>query len=223
MNERSQINLSLKMLTDHFKKGNELVLDSTKITQDKATGDISWRRYTSGILSPSNYAEEYRHLLDGGQYSILLEDQSFIQFYYSFKGDKLHKARLAYYPSPYDFRLTDFDNEEVEDLLNSGISYQEIYEGIEMRFSTHLRIDYDGDVKSHAKAHMQFSAINALRIDLEYCILPAAFFDFIVENFYPEHHSDMSPCPKYCTMLGHARNNKIKQKSYRTNLYLTTK
>ena len=224
MSSKSRITLSLNMLLNFVKKNNEIILDFNKIVVDDQTGDISWARYQPGIMSGRTYTEEHRFLLNNGQYSILFVDQSFIQLYYSFDNDgEVTKARLAYYPTPYDYNFIEFTEQEIDEYLSSGITFEEIFDGVPAKHGTHLRIDYDGNVKTHAKTHLQFSAINSLRIDLEYCLLPAAFYNFVVENFFPDEHKTISIKADYTNLIGHAANNKIRQTDMRPSFFITSR
>ncbi len=63
--------------------------------------EISWGGRASGVAKGVYYPIEYQHLLDRQQYSVLLGNGSFFQFFYCFNNqDQLHKAKLAYYPRP---------------------------------------------------------------------------------------------------------------------------
>ncbi|MFX4952881.1 DUF2290 domain-containing protein [Acinetobacter baumannii] len=99
-----QINQSLKNIESIFSK---IILGSNYQQHGNC---ISWRNYRSGILKNLSYPREYQILLDHFQYSFLLKDNSFIQFYYEFDDeDNLVSCRLAYYPVP------KFSDECIED------------------------------------------------------------------------------------------------------------
>lgn len=209
------------MMCDRLSKTKDLVLDMSRIAKDNDSGNISWARYEPGIYTDLAYHEEYRKLIDKGQYSILLKDQSFIQLYYSFDKQAIKKARLAYYPNPYDLSDIDYTNDEITELMEGGMSHEDIIGSLKPKHHTHLRIDYDGAVKTHSKTHLQFSAINTLRIDMEYCLLPMAFLNFIIENFYPSVYEQVNKIQSYIQSVKHANNNKIRQKDHRPHFYLT--
>ncbi|MGY5710405.1 hypothetical protein ACXHPE_17245, partial [Vibrio cincinnatiensis] len=45
---------------------------------------ITWGSYRPGILSNISYPREYQLLVDTSQYSYLLKDNSFFQFYFGY-------------------------------------------------------------------------------------------------------------------------------------------
>ena len=63
-------------------------------------GLISWFGYRPGTMRNAYDPMEYQQLIDTQQYSLLLSDGSFFQFYFSFEEQNLTAARLAYYPKP---------------------------------------------------------------------------------------------------------------------------
>lgn len=69
---------------------------------------ISWTNRKPGIYNEVYYPIEYQCVIDSRQYSLLLNDGSFFQFFYDFnvKSKKLEKAKLAFYPSPIDSRTS---------------------------------------------------------------------------------------------------------------------
>jgi len=87
---------------------------------------LSWNNYKPSIYK-SLYFREYEQLLHGKQYSFLLADKSFIQFYYSFlENGILTKAKLAYYPYPLQLKET---TKEVEYYIDdsSDVVLEEYY------------------------------------------------------------------------------------------------
>ncbi|HLC44400.1 MULTISPECIES: DUF2290 domain-containing protein [Stutzerimonas] len=169
--------------------------DNTLVMQGERT--ISWRGRRPGILTGLYYPFEYQALIDSQQYSILLQDGSFFQFYYSFSNDEsLIGARLAFYPRPLPVKdgIEEFfegaqraidreDNEIYEHLYN----WTEIIEQLDIlpANTSHLRFDYDPSAKSHCKAHIQFSGINDLRIPADFVPLPLGFINFCEDIFWP--------------------------------------
>lgn len=71
---------------------------------------VGWGNRKKGIFKGVYYPLEYQALIDSQQYSFLLSDGSFFQFYYEFSLDKeeeLKMARLAFYPKPISTKDTD--------------------------------------------------------------------------------------------------------------------
>lgn len=154
-----------------------------------AEKSISWNKRKPGIQKNIYYAIEYQYLLDNQQYSLLLNDGSFFQFYFEFdKKDKLISGRLAYYPKSVN------TNHDVGSLLNAaegamdrsdGDLYNHLFNWVELletdigkpANTSHVRFDYDANVKSHSKSHMQFGAIQEFRIPSSGFPLPLAFVE----------------------------------------------
>lgn len=148
---------------------------------------ISWTNRKPGIYNEVYYPIEYQCVIDARQYSLLLRDGDFFQFFYEFdaKTGNLKKAKLAFYPSPIDCRnsLDDlneaaefaFDhNEELYNHLDNWISLLEIKKYFPANTSQ-VRFDYDSTVTTHEKAHLQFSSVNKLRLPADFFPLPYAF------------------------------------------------
>ena len=154
---------------------------------------ISWNNYQSGIIKKIYYPFEYQKIIDGKQYSLLLDDLSAIQFFYDFNNEsKLISARLAIYPNPELTvpveNLNDFQDlayrDEMHDHIFSILDIMCNLEEYDCLFPTntsHLRFDYDSTAKSHSKSHFQISSINNLRIDTNFVLLPKVFL-FLCEN-----------------------------------------
>lgn len=167
-----------------FLSATTQVTNSTILTSENT---ISWNGRTPGILKGMYYPFEYQHLLDRHQYSTLLSDGSFFQFYYRFDsaGDLL-KGRLAYYPKP--LSTTD-DQEDLsigaenalermdEDLFDHLYNWVEVMEihGKNPSNTSHVRFDFDRSVTSHCQSHIQLSGIQELRIPASIFPLPLAF------------------------------------------------
>ena len=115
---------------------------------------ISWRRYIPGIGRNTYYPLEYQHLIDNHQYSFLLRDGSFFQFYYEFSSNQLISGRAAYYPTP----MGTFDSQD--DLVDGAESaldqdrddlYQHLLNVVDLMEAdkllpantSHVRFDFD--------------------------------------------------------------------------------
>lgn len=148
---------------------------------------ISWHGRKPGIFKNSYYALEYQNLLDTQQYSILLTDGSFFQFYYEFSEQEvLQKGRLAFYPTPIK---TNSSSEELLDGAEGALDredfalYDHLYNWTELMElhgyspsnTSHIRFDYDSKVTSHCQSHLQLSGIQELRIAADFFPQPLAF------------------------------------------------
>lgn len=170
---------AISHLTDVIQIQNTSVIKSNRT--------ISWMGRTPGIIKGVYYPLEYQFLLDHQQYSLLLSDGSFFQFYYSFDvNDELKKACLTYYPRPISTRDTadelleaaeeafERDDEQLYDHLYNWTELLEIKQKSPSNTS-HVRFDYDRDVTSHCQSHIQFSGVQELRLSADFFPLPLAF------------------------------------------------
>jgi hypothetical protein len=170
---------AFELLSPILQIDNRLVLDRDK--------ELSWQNRKPGILKGVYYPLEYQSLLDRQQYSLLLSDGSFFQFYYSFNSkDELEKVRLAYFPCPISTRDTADSLREAADGAaerEDDMLFEHLYnwtEWLELKKAvpsntSHIRFDYDRDVKSHCPAHIQFSGVQEFRIPADFVPLPLAF------------------------------------------------
>ena len=180
----------------HASQGvNHAVLLLNSITQVNNTVTapaekcISWNKRKPGIQKNIYYAIEYQYLLDNQQYSLLLKDGSFFQFYFEFDlKDILICARLAYYPKPVKTNHDDsslLDAAEAALERDDGDLYDHLFNWVELletdigrpANTSHIRFDYDSAVKSHSKSHLQFGAIQEFRIPSSGFPLPIAFIE----------------------------------------------
>jgi hypothetical protein len=150
---------------------------------------ITWGGRKPGILKNVYYPLEYQHLIDNHQYSLLLTDGSFFQFYYEFnEEDDLCKARLAFYPKPIS------TSDSIESLIGAADDaldredealYEHIYNWVELleikkqspSNTSHIRFDYDSTVEVHAPSHIQFSGVQEFRVSAEFYPLPLTFIE----------------------------------------------
>jgi hypothetical protein len=148
---------------------------------------ISWIGRLPGISRDTYYALEYQSLLDRQQYSVLLSDGSYFQFFYEFDdADNLKFGRLAYYPRPVETRdeleliedaaegAADRDD---DNLFNHLHCWTELIDaGLAKPANTsHLRLDFDKSAKSHSVAHLQFGATQNFRVPADFFPQPIAF------------------------------------------------
>jgi hypothetical protein len=182
------LNFSLvKQSLNHVEAFLKPVTQQKLIELKEKESIISWTNRKPGIYNEVYYPIEYQCVIDARQYSLLLNDGSFFQFFYDFnlKSKKLEKAKLAFYPSPIDSR-TSLDelneaaelafeyNEEHYNHLDNWIDLLEIKKYFPANTSQ-VRFDYDDGVTSHEKAHLQFSSVNKLRLPADFFPLPYAF------------------------------------------------
>lgn len=189
------------MLIDSFehslssieKKFGRLVLDSNWV---RSSLSISWEKYHH-YVGKRAYVRQYEHLLSSRQYSFLLRDGSFFQFFYDFKASgKINAARLAFYPAPMESQKY---NEVMTALNDIGLDvdwsddflieyYSDSDALVQVENLSHVRIDYDSSVTSHSKGHMQYGALNSLRIATKHIVSPFVFFDFIVRSVHADDY-----------------------------------
>lgn len=155
----------------------------------------TWSDYSPGIFNQILYVKEYEDLINNRQYSFLLKDKSFLQFYYQFDSSgELIKAKLCYYPYPVGSKensqeIEEYFQESDTSILESyylGIhALQEV--GIVTSNNSHFRFDFDSNVTSHSTSHAQFGGLNNLRIPFKKIINPFLFFDFILKGAYGDY------------------------------------
>jgi hypothetical protein len=152
-------------------------------------GVLSWNNYVPGILNGLAYAAEYQKLIDRRQYSFLLVDKSFFQFYFRFDQGELKSARLAYYPPP--LKITGAMQDLIDVAEMSGLDLlEELYygaeswleRGIDVVNTSHMRLDYDSKTDAHAQSHFQFGGLNSLRVPCQGIVSPFTFFEWICIN-----------------------------------------
>lgn len=172
---------------------NIIQVDNTSIIRSDKT--ISWNNKKPGIHKNNYYPLEYQYILDSQQYSFLLYDSSFFQFYYHFDSDDtLYHARLAYYPRPinskdsYKELFDEAENALERDDYNLSEHLYNITELIEIKKqhpsnTSHIRFDFDKKVQSHSESHIQFSGIQELRIPANFFPLPLSFVQ-LCESIY---------------------------------------
>jgi hypothetical protein len=153
--------------------------------------EVSWNGYETGFVSDLLYADEHARLLQKRQYSLLLYDRSFIQFYYKFDDTgELTSGRLAYYPSPIQVHGEVLE-EYLERLEMTGETliddyYQHLHEhfgqGGVITNSSHIRIDYDPSAEGHAICHLQLGSISQFRIGADVQMTPFTFWHWVVQQ-----------------------------------------
>lgn len=194
---------NLNQTKDIFK---QLIIDSNYSTNNN---NISWKNYKSGITDKQFYSKEYEGLLNDRQFSFMLIDNSLFQFYYEFDNDLLTKAKLAYYPYPVHLEVDEylisefFDSSSDELLQEQYINLTDFVNGDDeysrLTNTSHIRIDYDYNVKSHCVCHLQIGGMNEIRIPSKYIFYPFLFFDFIIKNRFKTISDSISKNPNYVT------------------------
>lgn len=157
------------------------------------------------------YPMEFQFMLDTQQYSLLLSDQSFFQFYYQFDdNDVLQKARLAYYPMPTNVDVTQEEviegaetalDKEDSDIFNHLYNLAELMELHRLTpvNTSHVRFDYDSTCTAHEPAHIQYGGLNDLRLPANFVPQPLAFVELVHPLLRKEDEIAAA-------RLGHARN-----------------
>jgi len=163
----------------------KIQLDNIQV--DRVNKVVSWNGRKPGIVKSLYYPLEYQFLIDSHQYSLLLSDGSFFQFYYQFDVEgALVGARLAFYPKPLATRdslehmlaaADDAIEREDDELFDHLYNWTELMELKSQSPSntSHVRFDYDPNVKSHSPSHLQLSGLHEFRISANYFPQPLAF------------------------------------------------
>lgn len=153
-------------------------------------GLISWRNRQPGIYNKIYYPLEYQKLVDKQQYSIILKDGSFFQFYYFFDRKTLTSAKLAFYPVPIG---CESNIDELLDVADTALEredeslFQHLYNWNDLLTAgkhypintSHIRFDYDTSAQTHEPSHLQFGGINQLRLPADFFPLPYAFVHLV--------------------------------------------
>lgn len=192
-----EIYKEIEYISDFFSKKFFIIENNIKKEQNNT---ISWEKYQTGIYK-ENYIIEFQNLKNNFQYTFLLKDGAFFQFYYEVDSESvLKKMKLAYYPLPKETRKVNesfieglFDsNCEMDECLEEELIYLlDNLNDIVFSNTSSIRIDYDANVSSHSKCEIQIAAINKFRIPLNHLISPMTFFDLICRNLYGDIFNSM--------------------------------
>ena len=177
-----------------------IILSSNYYRNDR---QISWSNYIPGIKKNMTYAEEYQNIIDSRQYSLLFNDGGAAQFYYEFDDHAiLSKARLAYYPVP-------FEAEDAE--MGSDFAYHDEYisrvtngEYFSNLSQTHFRIDFYAEEALASPCHIQYGGLNQIRINFKKLLCPLAFMDFIAASLYASHRLALFSTDSYKSRLSNS-------------------
>jgi hypothetical protein len=161
---------------------------------DDGVKEISWGNYKPGIPNGQSYVKEYYDLVNSQQYSFLLFDGSFLQFYYEFvENDQLNRSRCAYYPRPSVFceevseGFIEYSQNELAEssLIEMALEDSNIY----LTNTSHIRFDFDAKVGAHCKSHLQFGGHNSLRVCSNHIIDPVFFVTSLLSSELSSWHS----------------------------------
>ncbi|MBM4066165.1 MAG: DUF2290 domain-containing protein [Planctomycetes bacterium] len=136
----------------------------------------------SVAFKDASYVEIYKCLVAERAFLVRLLDGAIIQMMYIFKGEKLERHRLAFFPSP---DLEEFQN-------NPEIYLQdEIYADIIAKNIVPFPFRFDFDTRKetheelvHPKSHLTLGQYKNCRIPVTAPVTPFWFIDFILRNFY---------------------------------------
>ncbi len=173
----------------------------------------SWRNRKPGIYNNTYYPLEYQKLVDSHQYSIMLKDGSFFQFYYLFDKRELKSAKLAFYPVPAGCMSNNDDLLNVADTAlerEDESLFQHLYNWNDLLTvsghypinTSHIRFDFDPRAESHEPSHLQFGGVNNLRFPANFFPLPYAFVQLISDLV----EGCSASVPQH---INHAINNKL--------------
>lgn len=159
-----------------------------------SNNEVSWNNYVSGIYNGVNYLKEYKSVVQGRQYSFYFNDGKIFQFFYGFENGEVKKARLCVLPPPID--IPENAPEWIEEVMDYSLLFgDELAEDDDRKpyrahAWSHIRLDFDDAVDSHEAGHIQFGALNKIRLPSEHLLLPFSFFVFVLraieDNNYQE-------------------------------------
>lgn len=165
-------------------------------------------------LSSGSYIDIYKNARKNYDYDFLIEDNSFFQFTYVLKEQKIRKLRYAFYECPfnvlsYDLFLTNvvcLDKDEIEKCgLELYDEYQQyISEGNIKSNILSLRYDYDETLYNgliHPVSHLHIGLNNEIRIPINSLLSPKCFasqtIKYIYYNDWKEAISDKEKLDEY--------------------------
>jgi hypothetical protein len=173
----------------NFLVDNNLLLDYNKsiVSNNKIcwSSDICMIEY----MKLDNLYEFYKNSISNKEYSFLLDDGSFMQIYYEFKGKELSKHRLMFF----NFGINK------DNMFEDGISLLEQLEEFETIEAKNLfvdvrllkdfgfvRFDYDKDAfkeNIHPYSHCTINQ-EGVRIPVKSALAPIEFVEFILKHYY---------------------------------------
>lgn len=116
------------------------------------------------MMDDNLYEQYHQESIQQEKFDILLCDEGFISFHYSYNDDIINKACLIYAPP--------IDDEQ----------------GIEIAKSRYLRIDYAPEQHiefTHTQMHAHFGALaNNVRIPVEHLLFPKDFLYIVLTHYY---------------------------------------
>jgi hypothetical protein len=157
----------------------QLATDEWEVSFDGA-------EHVSIAMSDIDYANIYQDLSEKRSYNVKLIDGGLLQLMYNFKGERLVRHRLAYYPSP---NLRPFQ-EDPEAYLRDDL-YLDIVSRHIVPFP--LRFDFDGTAARdviHPHCHLTLGDVKGCRIPVSAPLTPRWFLEFILRNFYQTDKHD---------------------------------
>jgi hypothetical protein len=139
---------------------------------------------TSSMIKDQNYSEMYLQQVKASSFNFYMLDGALIQMQYEFWGKRkgLHKARLAFLPSP---DLSEFQNNPeiyIEDVVFAEVVDKRVV-------AVPVRFDFDntdGVARSvvHPRSHLTLGQYKNCRIAASRPLSPGVFVDFILRSFY---------------------------------------
>ena len=223
-NNKSHKELFARAVNSIQKCFSKIIITTNYKIEEKSIG---WNSYKSGIYSGWVYAKEYQELVDNRQYSFLISDGSFFQFYYEWK-DELVKIKLAYYPVP--VKLNNPSLELLEAANDSGIEMlEQLYfdsedwrgKGFDVVNTSSIRIDFDPEQSSHSKCHMQYGSINEIRMHSEVLVNPFTFFCWIMGQSGPDKFTELLELRDVKSEVAYHQKNAPNCEKARDSIYLS--
>jgi len=154
-------------------------------------GHVTWR--SSSSLPPSLVLRrphpsvlDYRHWIESGAYSAILQDGGLLQISYQFAGNQVDQHRLAYVPCPYPLTSRDISAFDIGDLVER---YDDCHPS-DVVLSSTVRFDFDmgAAAPEHPASHMTINS-SECRVPCAAPLRLGHFIEFVFRHFYPEHWS----------------------------------
>lgn len=169
------------------------------------------------INSTNDFVEIYRRELLEFNYSFLLKDDSFFQFYYEKENDIISKLRYTFFQFPYD--IPDYEQFVKEichcKLSESGYQFSENYsqsldEANLKEYLMILRYDYsEKDYKEgvHSVSHIHIGYSNSMRLTIDKQISPYTFTLFVLKQIYHSEWMEIMEDNAFRKILSYSKEN----------------
>jgi hypothetical protein len=160
---------------------------------------ISWNNVDiAKLFTPIVSVEIFNEMRQRRQFSFSTEDGSFFQLLYQFNtaGDRLVKARLAFFQIYEPEKVTSFEKDEMYYKEGELVAPTKslVLSETQPELVRWLRVDYDPDPKVvnrlvHYSCHAQLSAFENTRVVVDTVPTPSQFVEKVFQTFFPDIYS----------------------------------